>query len=74
MAEIHQTKKYDQVADGKLLVKSTVVTDSLHFFDQSALDDSNRRIGEHIERVSEISQVSLSELTELIGYIKNLKM
>lgn len=74
MAEFVQMKKYDQIGKGDIMVKAVCANDVLHFTDSNAIEESNRRVAEHVNRVTELSQVELGELNDLIGYIKKLQV
>jgi hypothetical protein len=74
VAELQQTKKLEQIGNGELLIKSSLVTDSLHFVDQQGLDESNNRLNEHFNQVNELTDVNLNDLNELINYIKKVQV
>ena len=74
VAELQQTKKLEQIGNGELLIKSSLVTDSLHFVDQQGLDESNNRLNEHFNQVNELTDVNLNDLNEVINYIKKLQV
>ena len=74
VAELQQTKKLEQIGNGELLIKSSLVTDSLHFVDQQGLDESNNRLNEHFNQVNELTDVNLNDLNELINNIKKVQV
>lgn len=74
VAELQQTKKLEQIGNGELLIKSSLVTDSLHFVDQQGLDESNNRLNEHFNQVNDLTDVNLNDLNELINYIKKVQV
>lgn len=65
-------KKLESIGNGSVLVKDTIVKESLHFLNQSEIDEDNKKLGKRQGQAIVTCEVNLETIDELIAHIDKL--
>ena len=65
-------KKLEEVGNGNIFLKETIVDNTLHFFNKDEMEEDNKKVAKRLTKCVENCEVTLDELSELIDEINKL--